>query len=339
MSKQITVSGEIVRSYLEKFPDSPSKTLANLIYKENKTVFNTPETVRSAIRRLRGASGDIARAEVTDKSHFRPHRTGADSFKKLPAGLTTLDNWKIVKITGNHNALILSDTHIPYYNKMALGLAVDKADEFDIDLVILNGDWADHFSISRWQKDPRQRNFPEEIKTVVLSLEWIREVFPKARIVYKLGNHEERFQNYMELKAPELLGIPDFELYNVFKLKDYDIELVDEKKPIKLNELFVIHGHEYSFNISNPVNPARGLFLRAKVNAICGHFHQSSAHSENNIEDKFTGCWSMGHLGEEHPKYMPLNKWNLGFAIVEMSGIKHFQVHNYKIMDNEVFRA
>ena len=158
-------------------------------------------------------------------------------------------------------------------------------------------------------------------------------------MIYKIGNHEERYIRYMKVKAPELLGIPDFDFENVFKLDNYGIELIADKRPIKLNKLFILHGHEYVYSISNPVNPARGLYLRTKENTICGHFHQSSSHSENNIEDEFTTTWSVGHLSEAHPQYMPLNKWNEGFAIIETTGNKLFQVHNYKIIDKEIYTS
>lgn len=330
------ISGETVKQYLTKFPKAATRTLANIIYAENPELFKDSEAARTLVRHYRGQHGTKSREKIKDKRFFKE---SGGSFSKLPEGLTTLDHWGIVKIVGENRILILSDVHIPYHDKKSLGIAIQKAKEYNPTIILLNGDFADHFSISRWEKDPRQRNFPNERQIILLALEWLREEFPKARIIYKLGNHEERYENYMMLKAPELLGIPEFEFKNVFGLDNFGIELVDDMKPIKTNELFIIHGHEYRFSISNPVNPARGLYLRSKVNAICGHFHQSSSHSENDIQDKFTSCWSSGHLSDPHPKYMPLNKWNAGFIIVETSGNKLFQVHNYKIIDGLTYRS
>ena len=339
-----SIKGEIVREYLSKYPEMPKRTMARLIEKENKEVFTGYEQIRKLIGYHTGANGDHSRKTLSDKTFLRELKTnGENLFAKkgieLPEGLTTLDKWQLFKIFGTHKVLILSDAHIPYHNKKVLELAVNKGKEFEPDIIILNGDWIDHYSLSRWEKDPRLRNFSEERKIVLLSFEWLREIFPKSRIIFKMGNHCERYENYMLLKAPELLGIPNFDFENVFDLNNYGFELVKDMRPIKLNELFILHGHEYRFSISNPVNPARGLFLRAKVNAICGHFHQASSHSENDIEDKITATWSTGHLGDAHPKYMPLNKWNHGFAVVETSGNKNFQVHNYRIIDNEIFTA
>lgn len=332
------LKGEIVKDYLTRFPNAKKKPLSKLIYKENKEVFKNAESVRMLISYHTGACGDKKRKQLADKTFIKP-LSDTTPFPKLPEGLTSLKDWNAYKLTGEHKILVLSDTHIPYHDKTALEIAVKRGKEFDVDIILLNGDYQDHFSISRWEKDPRKKDFSKERTIVLQSFEWLRAIYPKARIIYKIGNHEERYERYMEIKAPELLGIPNFDFENVFELSKFGIELVGDMKPIKANNLFIIHGHEYKFSISNPVNPARGLYLRTKENAMCGHFHQSSAHSENNIEDEFTSCWSVGCLSEMHPKYMPLNKWNHGFAIVETSGRKFFQVHNFKIIDKQIYQA
>lgn len=335
----MSLQGDVTKEYLQKYPDAATRTLARMIFRDNPEIFNTYEAARSNIRFYRGATGEKKRKSLTDKTYLREHRTGKDTFPKLPEGLTSLKGWDTYKLTGEHKILVLSDAHIPYHDKTALEIAVKKGKDFNADIVLLNGDYQDHFSISRWEKDPREKNFPQERKIVLQSFEWLRAHFPKARIIYKIGNHEERYERYMEIKAPELLGIPNFDFDKVFELDNYGIELVGDMKPIKANNLFIIHGHEYRFSISNPVNPARGLYLRTKENAMCGHFHQPSSHSENNIEDEFTTCWSVGCLCEMHPKYMPLNKWSHGFALIETSGKKHFQVHNYKIINGEIYAS
>lgn len=333
-----TLRGEIVKDYLSRFPNAATRTLALLIYKENSEVYKDSESVRTLLRMYRGAAGERALKKLTDKTFVKEHGNTI-GFAKLPEGITTLDGWDLLKIAGDYKALILSDVHVPFHSKKVIELAVEKGKKLNADLIILNGDWLDFYSLSQWVKDPRLRNFPDELNTARESLLWIREQFPKARIIFKVGNHEERYENYMMVKAPEYLGIDDFELSKMLRLDQLGMEYITDKRPIKLNELFIIHGHEYKFNISNPVNPARGLYLRSKVNAICGHFHQSSSHSENNIEDDFTTCWSTGHLAEPHPRYMPLNKWNHGFAFVESSGDKFFQVNNYKIIDYHIYNA
>ena len=342
----ITLKGEIVKEYLAKFPKAKKATLAKKIYNDNPEVFINAEAVRTLIRIYRGKKGKQALSALADKTFVEKENKNSRGFEQLspklpamPEGLVTLDDWQIFKFTGDHKILFLCDVHIPYHNKKNFEIAVDYGVERDVDVVLLDGDFLDFYGLSRWEKDPRQRDFLDERVIMIAGLEYIRSRFPNARIIFKEGNHEERYENYMMTKAVEIFGIDDFEFEKVFRLKDYGIEYVKHKKPIKINELFVLHGHEYKFNISNPVNPARGLYLRTKVNCICGHFHQSSSHSESNLEDKFVGCWSVGHLGDPHPRYMPLNKWNWGFAFIETKGTREFHVTNSKIIDGVVYGA
>jgi predicted phosphodiesterase len=326
------LQGEIIKSYLGKFPDATSHTLSRIIYKENNKLFTNEEAVRALIRNYRGANGSNK-----DTSFLRDKRTGKDTFPKLPEGLTSLDNWNIFKIVGDHNVLVLSDIHIPYHVKDVIEIAVKTGKKHKVDIILLNGDIFDFFSISHWVKNPTKRDFKEEVDTGKQFLAWLRYKFPNARIIFKNGNHEEWYERYMAIKAPELFSINNFELSNFFDFDKYRIEWVKDKRPIKLNEVFVIHGHEYKAPMVNPVNPARGLYLRAKKNAIEGHYHQSSSHSEKDIEDNVTTCWSLGCLSDLHPDYMPLNKHNHGFGIVKTYKDKMFNVSSYKIINNELF--
>ena len=332
------LKGEIVKSYLARFPKAASKTLALLIYRENPEVWTDVETVRTLVRMYRGNKGKYHREKMKDKTFYKENGVSGNPFIKLPEGEKSLD-WNVFKIVGTEKILILSDIHIPYYDKNILEIAIEGGKKIEPTVILLNGDICDHYSQSRWETDPRERDFPYEIELTKLFLAYLRQNFPKSRIIWKHGNHEERYERYMMLKAPELLGIPDFEYERVYDLAKYGVELVKDKRPMKINKLHVIHGHEYKFVISNPVNPARGLFLRAKANCLCGHFHQSSTHSGKNIDDKIITTWSTGSLCELHPKYMPLNEHNHGFATVETDGDESFLVNNYKIINDKIYNA
>ncbi len=139
------------------------------------------------------------------------------------------------------------------------------------------------------------------------------------------------------MKAPELYGVPEFEAKTILGLPDLNIVWVDGKRPIRIGKLNVIHGHEYSFGISNPVNPARGFFLRTKVHCIGGHFHQTSAHSEKNLEQTVISTRSTGCLCSLHPDYRPINTWNHGFAFAEVYSDGAFDVQNKIIIKGKVY--
>jgi hypothetical protein len=132
------------------------------------------------------------------------------------------------------------------------------------------------------------------------------------------------------MKANELTGVEEFNLEAIIK-KRANVEVISDKRIIKAGNLNILHGHEFQGGVFSPVNIARGLFLKAKVNAMQGHNHQTSEHSERDLEGKITTTWSVGCLSELHPAYMPINKWNHGFSMVQIEDNGSFEVQNKRI--------
>ena len=157
-------------------------------------------------------------------------------------------------------------------------------------------------------------------------------------IFWKMGNHEDRWNNYLIQNAPELLDLDALQMANVLDLESLDIKLIGTTTRSEFGHLTVIHGHEFGQSFFNPVNPARGLFLRAKTSTIAGHNHQTSAHHENNLSGKQTACFSTGCLCSLTPDYRPYayTKWNHGAAIVTLDEEGYFSVNNFRIMNGKV---
>lgn len=338
----MTTSGLIAKQYLDSFPDTPSHTLAKLMYKDHPLIWSSVETARNAIRYRRGSTGEWNKHYLTDTTHVRPTETAANY--TVPKGKRQNHGWRPLVVSKDSwtNALILSDLHIPYHDEEAIDIAIEDGQNHNTDLVVLNGDLIDFYACSYWETDPRMRNLKEEIEVARSMIRVIRGAFPKARILYKLGNHCERWEMYLMRKAPELLGIEDFELDQILRLKESNIEIVDGKKPIVLDsgkgQLHLVHGHEFQkTSIAAPVNPARGLYLRSKENSLCGHHHQSSEHTEKSLGQNIVTCWSTGCLCDMHPIYCPINKWNLGYARVTRNVSKGgFRVKNLKLLNGEI---
>jgi hypothetical protein len=101
-------------------------------------------------------------------------------------------------------------------------------------------------------------------------------------------------------------------------------------------KLPILHGHEWFGGFAPPVNPARGLFLKAKESCIIGHHHRSSEHSEKNLSGQVTTTWSTGCLCGLQPEYAPYNNYNHGFAHVIVSSDGNYQVKNIRIIDYKI---
>jgi len=338
MSKA-TIKGEFVKEQCLKFQNTANKTLARKLYKEAPEFFSSLEDAYGRVRYYRGKSGNVHRATAGRAGSLVPAKTFSyNPFDDIPEPLHEFEDWKAVEVEAQ-KVLLLNDIHIPYHDKGGLTTALKHAKDRKVDTVILGGDFADFYSCSFWEKDPRSRNLKDEIVQVREFMRILRAGFPKAQIVAKLGNHEERWERYLKVKAPEVLGMEEFEYSKILHLEKHGISLVSEKRAISLGKLFVAHGHEWGEGISSPVNPARGFFMRAKASMIGGHYHSSSSHSEKAIDQEVISTWSTGCLCNLHPAYRPMNKWNHGFAEIEIAKDKNFEVDNFKIINGRVYAA
>lgn len=323
---------ELASQYHDRFPTTPNRTLSRLMHKEQKSAFPSVDSARSALRIIRGAKGDEARKlnvsgarimplgwqkNVMPKSESRPRRP--------------------LLISGPQKIVVMSDLHIPYHDDVAVQAAVNHALEIKPDTIILNGDIGDFYAISRHDKDPR-RVLADELDAIRQFLYWLRGCFPDARIIYKIGNHEDRMERFLVKNAPVLLGVSDFEIPVLLRFDELKIEHVPSLQLIRAGKLPIYHGHELPQGISSPVNPARGMFMRVGESLMCGHWHRVSEHTESTgLNKKYITTWSLGCLCNLSPDYCITNRWGHGMAFVEVKADGNYIVRNHQIIAGKVY--
>ena len=329
-----TKIGDTTLGYLSEYPDAPNLTIARLMRKDHPKVFTSVEQARASVRYYRGRMGNSNRGKMALHDFVLPKPT-ADNPMSLPE--SDAREWVPYAIGPNYKCvLVLADLHVPYHDVAAITTAIEYAKQYPVDCILFNGDLMDCHRLSKYEKDPESREISVELEKTRQVLFAIANQFPGAKIVVKEGNHDRRWQSYMRNKAPELIGINEFRLDVLLRLMDLKADWVDEKRRIKCGHLWILHGDEY-IGGGGGVNPARSMFLKAKDCVLSAHNHQTTAHSEPTISDKVIACWSMGCLSELHPQYMPLNKWNLGFTIIERPDAEQFTIHNKRILKGEVY--
>jgi predicted phosphodiesterase len=321
---------DIARRYRDDHgPEMPNLKLARIMYRQNNLRFTNVEDARCCLRKIEGKAGKKS-ADRTKITHPAPNRL-LNPYKLPESDETEFKPFKL-----NYNKIaILSDIHIPYHSIQAITAAFDFLKKEKPDCILLNGDTIDFHGLSRFVKDPKKRNFAEEINAFKDFFQSLDKHFPYAKKVFKLGNHEERYDHFLWMKASELAGVEEFELENIIKARANGIEVIKEKRIIKAGGLNIIHGHEFNSGFFSPVNIARGLYLRGKTSAIQGHQHRTSEHTEKDMNEKMTTTWSTGCLCELNPAYAPINNWNHGFAIVYRDG-QLFDVANKRIFKGKV---
>jgi len=324
---------EVARQYREQYPDFPSHKLARIMYAENNLLFKDKEDARYRLRYIEGKTGSPKRKFVINSSTYMKDARPLNPYK-LPESDEA--NYTPFIIKGYKKLGILSDIHLPYHSLTALTAAIAYLKKEKIDAVLLNGDTIDCHMLSRFTKNPKKRDFAYEVDSLKQLFKVLQKEL-KCKIFFKIGNHEARYEKFLTEKSKELIGVTEFSFENIIKARENNVDIIESNRFIKINDLNGIHGHEYIGGISAPVNVARGLYLRGKVSAFQGHNHATSEHTETDMDGKITTTWSIGCLSELHPEYMPLNKWNHGFAFVELGKDgKSYQFHNKRIYNGKV---
>ena len=322
--------------------DVPTKTLAKALYAEHNLLFRDVEDARSSLRYIEGKVGGKDRNKTINSPYFMEKPRPYNPYN-FPKG----DEAEYVPyvIEGPARIVGLFDVHVPYHSIEALTGAVQWAKAHDVNILLIGGDFIDFYGLSRFAKDPNKRNATQEILMAVDVLKALYDVLKPSRVIYKMGNHDERFEHYLWQKyaeIPQLTQLEEFStitLENVLRKRlgpDFPIEFVGDKRIIKAGNLNITHGHEFPSGIASPVNIARGLYLRAKANAICGHHHKTSDHTETTINDDIVITYSVGCLCDLHPLYMPINSWNHGVAMIELDKEGKVYVHNKRIKNGKI---
>ena len=334
--------GKLIEAYLEKHLTDLNreenllglKTLARMFLRDYVELFDYNEaeieSVRNAMRHYLGRNG-----KSTTKKRFdiRDRDTGETQPSMPESEIKEKQPYWIKPGTLG----VLSDVHVPYHEPHVIAKACQYFKEKGVDQILLNGDILDFWGISKFIKLGQKPDTVEELKRGREFLAWLRFQFKDIPIYYRLGNHENRWAHYLWSKGGEIakamqlmfgpgMGLPQF-----LHFEEHGIEFVDAHI-VKAGRLNILHGHEFGGGFFNPVNAARGAFLRGKSNILVGHHHATSEHQESNLEGDQIAAWSTGCLCELRPEYAPVStKTNWGAAVVTHEEDGSFYVDNFRI--------
>jgi hypothetical protein len=319
-----SISGQIAKDLLKRFPNSPILTLAKKLYKENPKVYKNVEHARGIIRVY---IGQAKPHQVKNKEHFKEKTFNYNPFK-LP------DTWyepprEHVLPIGCKRILWLSDIQNPFLCKRSVETAFEYGIKKSVQAVILNGDIFDHYATSRHDKDPRKINWKEEKSRNISLIESVRSAFPNAVIWFKDGNHEKNKLKYMMVKAPEIYDEDCHNIAEFYQLDKYRIKSITGNDTIRVGDLTGWHGDEFLGNGGN-VNPAKSYFDKVRTSLVVSHVHKSSSYITQDYYGKVFKAYTIGCLCGLKPKWLAINQWNNGFGYEEVSnGESNFE--NWRI--------
>ena len=324
----------IVIDYLKRFPNTTSKALARKIYSDHPGFFTCFEQVYLRIRYYRGQTGKLLRSNIANKEFVQPLK---GTFMKTEFNLPeshTKSRGTFTFPSGCKKLGVFGDVHIPFHDNIALEAMFNKFEEENVDSILINGDLLDFYQLSFHEKDPRQVHFKDEIEAGKEFLAYIRNRFAGIPIYYITGNHENRFERYLRIKAAELLDMDEFRLDVILHVGEYRIEVIPFRSKVVFGDYTIEHGDKIPG--AGGVVPARTLLMRLKSNSIVNHFHKSSESSQRVFgigEPTTIKAYSLGCLCDLNPEYMEINEWNHGFAIMRKNN-DTVTVSNYRIEGN-----
>lgn len=217
-------------------------------------------------------------------------------------------------------ALIIPDCHHPFAGD-EYQLMIEISQQMVIDEIVLLGDYLDFFDVSSHEKDIEiQEKLFDEIHVGNEKLQELRDLHPKARIVFCEGNHEFRLKRFLKSNAPQLFGM--FDLKSLLHLEEKHIELVDygpnQKHHVLGSGLIARHKP-----IGGGVHCAHSTVVKACSSVIFGHTHRIQ---KSNVVDLAFGqvyegisCGWLGNKDHQAMQYVENHhQWQSGFAIVDV---------------------
>src|SRR5688572_20107319 len=198
-----TGTSELARKYRAEYPDMPTLKLARIMYADHPLSFPNLDGARSRLRYIEGKYGSKNKRSVEGGEFVREEPRPYNPYS-LPASDETV--WEPFVLNAKR-VLVLSDIHVPYHSVSALTAAFDWGKERDPDAILLNGDAIDFHGISRFVRDPTKKKFADELAIFAELFIVLQKTFPKAKIYFKVGNHEERYDAFLWQKAKEISGV------------------------------------------------------------------------------------------------------------------------------------
>lgn len=325
-----TSKNKLAREAINQFPELSKNALAEYLSDSYPALFKDKEAARSIIRNITGSNGEFNRKNIKNPIEKQPY--------KLPPSKCKTREFVKLPVSSN-NILWLSDIHIPNQDNKALQLAIDYGVKNNINCIVLGGDILDNTPFTSHDAPPPGL---DDVRTwfeyAQQFLGYLRQIFPKAHIVWIEGNHDNWIMRYLMKKAPILFNDEYYHLPQRLDLKSFNIDFYTQEKVLLAGKLQLHHGHTLIRGVFAPVNAARGLFLRAKSHALIGHVHTTSSHAEGNLKGEVVTTYSTGCLCTLAPDYDPHNtKHNVGFAHILTEKTGEFTVNNLKIVNGKIY--
>ncbi len=203
------------------------------------------------------------------------------------------------------------DTHTPFHDEKAVGLALQVLRDFGPDEVVILGDFFDCYTVSQYSKDPKN-----QYKLLETELEAGRDLLNKIfiacpNVVFLSGNHENRIDRYVAQNAGALGG--SINTRDVLRLpRQVKFYPYGHKNRHQCGKLIATHGTLCSRHC------CASMLLKYGTSVIFGHTHRIQEFNIRRADGDRIKAVTCGWLGnhEEAAEYiMNVHDFSQGFAL------------------------
>ncbi|MBA7661934.1 hypothetical protein ES703_69954 [subsurface metagenome] len=231
-------------------------------------------------------------------------------------------------------AAIINDTHNPFQDQRALREVELFLGDLQPGLVLYPGDMGDFYQLSKFDKNPhRATKLQSDLNSTASLFKRQRVSLPNTRMIFELGNHEDRLRRFLWSGSPALASLDCLTVEGLYKLKESEVECVDYEEGVLINGVFLVdHGDMIRAHSSYT---AKGMSDKHGGCGIHGHSHRLGSYYKR---DRFGiwGWWENGCLCSLDPDWIQNPNWQQGFSIVHFTKdrfwVEQIQIINRKFM-------
>lgn len=216
------------------------------------------------------------------------------------------------------------------------------------DVVDILGDLDDACPVSRFSAGT-----PNEVEGAVITyaplvkkfFEDLRSILPDAQIHYATGNHEKRYDDYVNKNAPALRGLITPELLWGTDSSGIELSYYDNPPVHRFGDIYVHHG---PYAVSKGGESVRKVLDDFNISAVVGHSHRQAYVAKNYpLPDIALRGYELGHLTDIHSSGMGYDlkhDWQAGFGFAHVvNDMPHMSLvridDNTAVVDGKLFRA
>lgn len=218
---------------------------------------------------------------------------------------------------------LISDLQVPFHDVRAVDAVAQCITDMKAsdDIVVSVGDEQDFQTISRWSAGTPmefERSIGRDRDTTV-------QVLTDLQVQHIVrSNHTDRLYHSVMKRLPGLLGLPELEIENFWRLPELGITFHHDGYRIPKTDWIVLHGDESG--LSQVAGQTAGkLAQKVGLSVACGHTHRLGLQPTSaSVHGKLTRTlwgFEVGNLMDMgKATYAKTHNWQPGFGLLYVDG-------------------